>query len=186
MSSIAIHNKTYEIHQFMGKVEGTSKQRETRVHGGGGGGVVRNGQGATAPVRISSTTTVHDNFFLLNEESNAEKDISLQNWDVALREGHKVQVIWVIPPKSNAGPYVVVNNKNLDKVTWSKPTIQRIAGAHYRGPLWGSLAVAVIPAILFKSFLVLIVLGIAAAFWWFKKIKEVALELEQAVSKQLL
>ena len=128
MSSIAIHNKTYEIHQFMGKVEGTSKQRETRVHGGGGGGVVRNGQGATAPVRISSTTTVHDNFFLLNEESNAEKDISLQNWDVALREGHKVQVIWVIPPKSNAGPYVVVNNKNLDKVI-PNPTI-KVAPKH--------------------------------------------------------
>lgn len=183
MSSIIIHNKEYGIYQFIGKVESTSKDRETHVHGGGGGGAVRNGNGGSAPVRISSTTTVHDKFFLLNEETNVEKDVSLQNWDVSLREGHIVQVIWAIAPGKDEGPYVVVNNKNLNKPVWSKSQIHMLTKSHYRKQFWGSLAITILISFIFESFLIFLILGIASVLWWSKKRTDVSRELESSIQK---
>ena len=166
-----------------GGVTAPSNNNSRGGGGGGGGGAVRNGNGGSAPVRISSTTTVHDKFFLLNEETNVEKDVSLQNWDVSLREGHIVQVIWAIAPGKDKGPYVVVNNKNLNKPVWSKSQIHMLTRSHYRKQFWGSLAITILISFIFESFLIFLILGIASVLWWSKKRTDVSRELESSIQK---
>lgn len=133
--SFTIKGKTYEIGSFEGTVLESSRQRETKVTGSGGGGATWDGYGGTAPVNIKSETTIHDEFFLLNEDG-VEKDFHLTNWDVPLRAGHFVQVIWLFPPKSSTGWHVVLNNKNLNKLEWNHTMINDIAKKHYRSHLW--------------------------------------------------
>lgn len=112
MSEIIIHNKSYRFYSFVGEVTETSRQRETLVSGYGGGGATYNGTEATAPVNITSRTIVHDEFFLVNEQGE-EEHFHLQNWTLPTRVGHKLQMIWIIPPKQQKGPTVLMNNKNL-------------------------------------------------------------------------
>ena len=107
MSTITIHNKEYRIYEVTGKILESNKQRELHVYGSGGGGATYNGTGGTAPVNIQSSTTIHDEFFLIDQDGQ-EHSIKLKNWDVSLREGHEIQVIWVISPNQERGPYVVL------------------------------------------------------------------------------
>ena len=67
---VTVNNKTYVIEEFFGRVVESNRERETKVSGSGGGGATWNGYGTTAPVDISSETTVHDEFFLIDEQGN--------------------------------------------------------------------------------------------------------------------
>lgn len=51
------------VYSFTGEVVDNNKQRETKVTGSGGAGAVSDGTGGTTPIKIQSTTTVHDHFF---------------------------------------------------------------------------------------------------------------------------
>lgn len=106
------------VHSFTGKVVDSNKQLETKVSGSGGGGAVYQGNGAVAPINIQSSTTVHDQFFLI-DENGKEISVKLQNWDISLRTQHILQVIWAVPGKATQGPYVTINNHNLNDVTWN-------------------------------------------------------------------
>lgn len=186
MSEIEINGKSYKINQFAGKVTASSKDRETKVSSSGGGDTIRDGRVRAKALKVSSATTVHDSFYLVNEEDNSEKDIQLQNWDVSLRDGHDAQVVWIETPKSNHEHYAAIYNKNLKKATWSRLAINSIAGAHYRPQLWGGLALAIILGVIFKSFVIGLIVIVCLAVWLFIKIKEVKLGLEKAVDAVLL
>lgn len=107
--TIQLGKKYATIHQFTGKVVGTSKNMETKVHGGGGGGYSYRGTGGSAPVRISSTTVVHDQLFIQSKEGE-EKALQLQDFDLAVREGNIVTAMWGIPEGKQEGPYFAIYN----------------------------------------------------------------------------
>ena len=69
--------------------------------------------------------------FLIDQDGQ-EHSIKLKNWDVSLREGHEIQVIWVISPnQEERGPYVVLNNHSLRNITTQNDIIREISIKHY-------------------------------------------------------
>lgn len=130
INEVVIHNKTYTICDFYGQVMDTSKQRETKVTGSGGGGATWDGYGKTSDVKITSITTLHTEFYLLHE-SGREKHFKFTNWDISARVGHTLQIFWVIPPNQSQGSYVVAYNKNLNEYLINGVELYNIAGKHY-------------------------------------------------------
>lgn len=150
MREININEKTYEVHSVTGKVAAANKQLETKVHGGGGGGYTNQGSGYTAPVTISSTTITHDDIYLV-DTNGKEHAIRLQNWDVACREGHELDAVWLIKKGKNEGPYVALRNKTLNQTNWNNKVLEIM-----HRPAW------YYPC---ASFLVFPVLGFAWSCW---------------------
>lgn len=175
---VFIHNKAYVFCAFEGNVVEASRQRETLVSGYGGGGATYDGTGATAPINISSTTIVHDEFFLLDEHGE-EEHFHLQNWTMPTRTGHHLQMMWIIPPKKTRGPYVVMNNKNLRQVEWANGQIIDMAKDHYRYIKWSGLALAIVFGVMFKSFWLLVIVAVGSYIFYRKKAGEVEHEMRE-------
>ena len=180
MTTVSIQGKNYGIYQFTGEVVDNNKQRETRVYGGGG--ATYQGTGGTAPV--TSSTTIHDQFFLIDDHGQ-EKDITLSNWDVTLRTGHHIQMVWIIPENKDRGPYVIVNNLSLKKFQRNDPVIGQLASDHYIKPFWGGVAGIILISFMIKLIL-LPILSIIGAFIYTKKRKQVITELKAAIDKEML
>ena len=117
--------RKYHLYSFTGKVVGTSKDRETHVHGGGGGGYVQGGYGSTAGVVISSTTTIHDQIFLQDKDGR-ERAFQLQDWNVACREGNLVTVLWAVKKGDEQGQYIVVHNHTIAQTVYAESSLDRI------------------------------------------------------------
>ncbi|KAA8733250.1 hypothetical protein F4V57_08470 [Acinetobacter qingfengensis] len=115
---IQVRGKNYSVYEFTGKVAHSNKQLETVVSGGGGGGATYQGTGGSAPVSIRSTTYTHDDIFLVNTEGQ-EQVIRLLDWNIATREGHEIQAIWLIKQGKDTGPYIIINNLTTNTVQWS-------------------------------------------------------------------
>lgn len=182
MSIVTIHNKDYGIYEVSGKILESNKQRELHVYGSGGGGATYNGTGGTVPVNIHSSTTIHDEFFLIDEYGQ-EHAIKLSNWDVSLREGHEIQIIWVISPNQERGPYVVLHNRSLRNITTQNEIIRNISIKHYIKKFWLSIIAIGVLSFIFKSFIFFLIFAIGSWFYWNKKSKEVLKELKQAVEE---
>lgn len=123
--TIRIGNKDVTIYSFTGKVASSSKNMETKVSGGGGGGYSYKGTGGTAPVRITSTTIVHDQLFLVNREGN-ETALQLQGFDLACRESNIVTAMWAIKEGSETGPYFAVLNHSTNSKFAKDSAIKQI------------------------------------------------------------
>ena len=96
---------TYVLSHATGSVDGASKMGTTSVYGGGGGGRYGN----TAPVSISSTTTIHDQFFL-RQPHGAVESIKLDGWDFPVADGHVVSAVWAVREGAGAGPFFILVN----------------------------------------------------------------------------
>jgi len=108
---------------FRGTAVGVNKSRTVHTETSGGGGRIRTGidgkpYGDIDEIITTTETYIYDEFFLRNQTSGKEKDFSLVNWDIALRDGHDAVVAWVIPHGNNRGPYVAFHNYTLHKITW--------------------------------------------------------------------
>jgi hypothetical protein len=143
MKELTIDSKELELYWFTGKVAGSSKNLETTVSvsGGGGGGYVQGGTGYVAPVSISSssTTTVHDQLFLI-DRNGKEKSFQLQDFDIACRETHQVTVLWAMNKGAKEGPYVLVYNHTTKDAAFKEEALSRLLKPS-KLPYWiGSLA----------------------------------------------
>ena len=102
---------TYVLNHATGSVDGASKMGTTNVYGGGGGA---NAYGYATNIRISSTTTIHDQFFL-RKPDGAVESIQLAGWDFPVADGHVVSAVWAVREGAGAGPFfVVVNHTTKD------------------------------------------------------------------------
>lgn len=115
MKTINTSNKEYLLYWVAGKVMSTGKNMETKVQGGGGS----YGNGYTAPVRITSTTTVHDQIFLMDREGK-EHAFQLQDFNVACRDGNELSVVWAIKKGGSTGPYIIVHNHNTSQTFFNE------------------------------------------------------------------
>ena len=97
---------TYALNHATGSVDGASKMGTTSVHGGGGG---TNAWGYARNIRISSTTTIHDQFFLRQPHGTAES-IKLAGWDFPVADGHVVSAVWAVREGAGSGPFFIVVN----------------------------------------------------------------------------
>ncbi len=127
MKTIQVRGKEYTLYSFTGQVVGTSKNLETTVSGGGGGG----SGGSSAPVSISSITTVHDQFFL-TDNSGKERAFQLNDFDLACREGHKLTVVWTIKKGEERGPYIAVRNHTTGQTFYGESQITTICNPQWR------------------------------------------------------
>jgi len=121
----------HTVHTFTGRVSGTMKGNETRVHGtttvsGGYGGSYGS---VYATTHIGSTNIVHDQFFLEAADGTTQ-GFQLTNMDVAVADGQLVSVAWVIRKRKKAGPYLLVRNHRTGDVHFSSHTLTTLA----RGP----------------------------------------------------
>lgn len=123
--AIHVRGKSYIAYSFIGTVVQSNKQFETVVSGSGGGGASYNGTGSTASVKVSSRTYTHDDIFLVNEHG-AEQVIRLIDWDIATREGHLLQVIWLIEANQDEGPYIIINNLTTQTEVWGDKPLRQV------------------------------------------------------------
>lgn len=173
IQEIEIEGKTYQIGSFVGKVIQASKDRETQVHGVGGGGRLHDGTGDIAPVSIGSVTILHDDLYLINEQG-VEKNFRLRDWDISARVGHTMQVIWVVRPNKDYGEFVVVKNFNLDNELWSHGVINGMGYEHNERFRLISYITIVILAYVVGSWLVLFGGIIANFIYWDRMNNKVA------------
>ena len=108
---------------FRGTVVASQKSRivHTRISGGDGYLDTHNDgniHAGTNPLASSSETHTYHEFFLHDDASGKEEAIELENWDVALREGHDVAVAWVA---DRTGEHLVaVYNYSLGQETYAE------------------------------------------------------------------
>jgi hypothetical protein len=103
---------TYVLSHATGAVDGSSKLGTTSVHGGGGGA---NAYGYATNIRISSTTTIHDQFFLRQRDGPVQS-IKLAGWDFPVADGHVVSAVWAVREGAGGGPFVVLSNHTTGDV----------------------------------------------------------------------
>jgi hypothetical protein len=160
MREITINGKPFELHAVTGRVAGATKQLETRVSGGGGGGYTHNGTGFNNAVHISSTTITHDQIFVV-DPSGQEHALRLQNWNIACREGHELTAVWLIRKGKNSGPYVAIRNATVDETKYDDGELAKI-----HRPMWPLLGLAA-PLVLHFSGLSLLVAASALFYRWY-------------------
>lgn len=123
--TIQIGKRSVTLYQFTGKVASVSKNLETKVSGGGGGGYSYQGTGGSAPVRITSTTVVHDQLFIVDKEGK-ERALQLQGFDLACRESNIVTAMWAIVEGNEEGPYFAIINHSTGAKFVSQKKIKEI------------------------------------------------------------
>lgn len=110
-----IAGRYYRTHSFTGALLDHKKRSVTEVRGsgGGGGGYTYRGTGMSsqAPIRITSTTTTHDDM-ILQAPDGQEEAFQLLDFDLAARDGHTLTVLWAIRRGKSSGSYFAVYNHN--------------------------------------------------------------------------
>lgn len=142
MENVKAIGKEYEIYSVTGRVLDAKKHYETRVSGGGGGGYSNQGTGYTAPVKISSTTVIHDTIFL-EDQDGKEHALELTNYNIVSREGNEMTAVWAIKKNKKNGPYVAIFNHTLSKVEFNGNKLFWMMMPHWL-LLAGSLLILVI------------------------------------------
>ena len=164
---ILINGKPWEVRSYTGTVADAQKRLETKVQGGGGGGSSYNGTGHTAPVTITSSTTTHDEVYVV-DEGGQEHVLRLQNWDLSVRQDHKLTVVSMLKPGRANGPLVAIHNHALNQTDYDERELARMhriwwipfaaAAFFFFAPLvgWGLKTVVLLGAL---------------GFWWYQGVK---------------
>lgn len=117
LKDILVSGKEYSIYYQKGTVVMANKHSTTSVSGSGGAN--------NSNVSISSRTTIHDDIFLKDSEGK-EHSFQLSDFDLAIREGHELAVIWLIKKGQERGQYVLVMNNTTDRNFFSDSGIVQL------------------------------------------------------------
>jgi len=163
MRTIQTCNKEYELYWVTGEVVDTGKNMETKVHGSGGGSYGgAYGNTHTAPVRISSTTTIHDQIFLVDREGK-EHAYQLQDFNVACRTGNQLMVLWAVRKGKKEGPYIVVHNLSTSKTYFHEKSLKGI----FSYPILYPIAAAILCLFLYNLLPYFLLWAIAPFVVWY-------------------
>jgi len=132
MKALMASGKEYTLYHTTGKVLTSSKNLATTVSATGGG---------NSQINVRSTTTVHDQIFLM-DDTGKEHSFQLQDFDVACREGNEVTVVWAVQKGKKSGDYIAATNHTTNQNFFNIGALRRM----YR-PSW------LIPIILTVVFL---------------------------------
>ena len=95
--------------RFEGVVVHADRRFETHVSSSGGGGYIGPSGGYLAEPQIRSTTTDHQTIFLRGSDGS-EQSFDLQDWDLAVRPGSRMVVVWGARDGRSNGPFMGVRN----------------------------------------------------------------------------
>lgn len=103
------------VHHLRGTVLEVNGSTESVTTGSGGGSRYDDltKQNYIDPIKINTTNTKKLEIFL-NDNAGKERLIRLTNWDIALRVGHELDLVW-ISCNDQSTPYLIVNNLTLGK-----------------------------------------------------------------------
>jgi hypothetical protein len=139
MRDITVAGKALTVSWFTGVVVSASKNTETRVSGGGGGGYADQHGGYRQPVTISSTTIVHDRFALVDANGD-ERAFHLTGFDAALRDSNMVTVFGALPRgATSGGAYVALYNHTNGSVSYGpEGALQLVGPSRVQYGFWGA------------------------------------------------
>ena len=168
MQRVSVSGKEYECYWFSGRVVSATKNVETRVHGSGG--YTNQGGGYSAPVSISSTTTIHDQLFLVDKVGN-ERAFQLEGFNVACREGNEVCVVWAMKPGQEQGPHVYIVNRTTNADWFNLTSIKNVVKPNALGCSFVVLAAWILPSMLKSlspgAYLTTVGFALVATFYWY-------------------
>jgi len=119
-SYLNIQNRTYAFSKITGTVQdsGISKVVKTHTYSSGGGGNITisngNGSGHIDPIQISSTNSVHQEFWL-KAEDGSEHSIMLDDCDIPIKPGHKITMVTANLVNSNDSWWAILVNHTIKK-----------------------------------------------------------------------
>jgi hypothetical protein len=189
---------SYNIYARTGTVDSTDTRSETEVTGNvsGGGGYTSGGTGFSAPVTgsIRSKTTRYQNIFLTDEDG-VEHNVSLVNFLVPCKEGHKLTLLLLTSGGSDSGSYFRAYNHNTrehcnhpkavtsEMFPWTIFMIAMAAIAAIMLFMGFSDSDSTIGGILFLTILVLVLAGlvIGAAGWILAYIRSISVRSNAAL-----
>lgn len=163
MPDIDINGKRYQVHHFTGKVMQANKHLETQVSGGGGGGFTYKGTGGGGSVSISSTTITHDDVFLQNAQGR-EHVLRLKDWDVACREGHEMQAVWLSRDAKESDDYLLIQNFTTGSAHWARQPFVKMFRLFEPMWLWMGLSLLLVVGTTGASLLLTLPM-LALPFW---------------------
>ncbi len=190
VSTLSLGRRTIEFFATSGEIVGEKKWTTTQVSGGGGGGYVHQGSGYVANAPVTSRTTTHDQIFLLSDDG---EEILLQVSDVhlAVRQGHRVSLVWGIKKPKTDGPYIGVYNHNTKIRDQIDSGIRTLAATEY-GLLWalGALGLAGFigdgTALKLLADVALVVgLPIAAIVRYFRRYRRIAAQIDATLEAHI-
>lgn len=76
--------------------------------------------------------TLYSTIFIMDKETQKERNLDLTNWDIPLRPGHEIRVFRIFKNKTN-GYYLAIKNKNLDKVSYNPDGIKKVVSRYFFG-----------------------------------------------------
>jgi hypothetical protein len=155
-NTIVVDDKPYRLEAVTGTVLSASKSMETKVQSSvsGGGGRLHKGSGKVRDVDVTmtSTTVVHDQFFL-QDAAGQEHAFQLQGFNVACREGNVLTVVAAFAPGAQRGTYVLVYNDATQTRFYHEQALQRLCQPSFWRYLLVCLVLLVVEFKLLSGFL---------------------------------
>ena len=125
--TVNIADRVIDLHSASGVIVGEKKWTTTQVSGGGGGGYLHKGSGYISNSPVTSRTTTHDQI-LVRVEDGTEHAVTLSDVNLAVREGHRVSLIWGISRGADQGPYVGIYNHDTRSMNPIENQFRRLIG----------------------------------------------------------
>lgn len=174
LTTLRIGARQIEIHSFSGEVVASKQWTTTKISGGGGRGVVSQGNGYVEHDPVTSQTTTHEKIHV-RAPDGAEESLELADADLATRNGHWVSLLYAIRRGAKEGPYIAVFNHNMNTMTFLGGAMDQ-ACMPFAAGLLGAAALlvavfGVIFAMLAKSVFagLLAIASCAAYFIWLRR-----------------
>jgi hypothetical protein len=104
--TVNVADRIIDLHSASGVIVGEKKWTTTTISGGR---TMQDGSGYVTQTPIQSATTTHDQL-LVRVEDGSERAVQVTNANLAVREGHRVSLIWGISRGKATGPYVGIYN----------------------------------------------------------------------------
>jgi hypothetical protein len=122
MKQININGTDYTLRWTTGSVINSGKMATTEIKGSGGGTNFNNG-GYQNPITITSTTTIHNEIFLMDKEGK-EHSYNLTDFNVSCNQGNILTIIWGNQEHLLSTPILVLNHSTSQKFYNQKDLVQ--------------------------------------------------------------
>ena len=138
--------------RFAGEVLHADRVFETHVSSSGGGGSVGPNGGYVHAPQLNSETTDHQTVFV-RAEDGTEQSFEWRNWNLPVRPGSKVAVIWGAKRGEGNGSFLAARNFDTGEERWKDVRLwargQALLSGKMRG--WPSLLIAILLAGMFAG-----------------------------------
>ena len=105
------------LRRFEDRVLDANRAFETRVSSTAGGGWVGPNGGYVASPQVSSHTVDHQTIFV-RADDGTEQSFELRDWNLPVRPGSRIAVIWGARKGMGTGPFLGVRNLDTGEERW--------------------------------------------------------------------